>query len=370
MTELYAGLMSGTSMDGIDAVLVEFNESQIKLIASHSHPIPADLKTKLSLLSLNSEIATIDMLGEADAELGSLFADAINKLLSVASIHANEVTGLGSHGQTIRHRPDLPHRFTLQIGDANKISYKTGITTVADFRRKDMAAEGEGAPLTPAFHQQVFHSENENRAVLNIGGISNLTYLPKDKGQTCFGFDCGPGNILMDAWIQRHQQLAFDENGEWAASANANKNLVSLLMNDEFIHQSPPKSTGKEHYHLDWLEQQADIEQLEAAQVQASLCQFTADSIIFAIEKYLPELDRLIICGGGAHNAHLMSLLKSGLSKKDIESSEKHGIHPDWVEAIAFAWLARKTLNKQSGNLPAVTGARQGVILGAIYPAN
>ena len=370
MTELYAGLMSGTSMDGIDAALVEFNGVQIKLVASHSHSIPADLKSKLSLLSLNSEIATIDMLGEADAELGSLFADAINKLLSVAGIHASEVAGIGSHGQTIRHRPDLPHRFTMQIGDANKISYKTGITTVADFRRKDMAAEGEGAPLAPAFHQQVFHSENENRAVLNIGGISNLTYLPKDKDQTCFGFDCGPGNILMDAWIQRHQQLAFDKNGEWAASADADKKLISLLMNDEFIYQQPPKSTGKEHYHLDWLEQQGNIKQLEAANVQASLCQFTADSIIYAIEKYLPELDRLIVCGGGAHNTHLMSLLKSGLSKIDIESSEKHGIHPDWVEAIAFAWLARKTLNKQSGNLPAVTGARQGVILGAIYPAN
>jgi len=370
MTELYAGLMSGTSMDGIDAVLVEFNGSQIKLVTSHSHSIPADLKTKLSLLSLNSETATIDMLGEADAELGSLFADAVNKLLSIAGIHASKVTGIGSHGQTIRHRPDLPHRFTMQIGDANKISYNTGITTVADFRRKDMAAEGEGAPLAPAFHQQVFHSKNENRAVLNIGGISNLSYLPKNKNQPCFGFDCGPGNILMDAWIQRHQKLAFDKDGKWACSADADNSLVSLLMNDEYIRQPPPKSTGKEHYHLDWLEQQGNMKKLEAASVQASLCQYTADSIIYAIENYLPELDRLIVCGGGAHNLHLMSLLKSGLSKIDIESSEKHGIHPDWVEAIAFAWLARKTLNKQSGNLPAVTGATHSVILGAIYPAN
>jgi anhydro-N-acetylmuramic acid kinase len=370
MAELYAGLMSGTSVDGIDAVLVEFNESQIKLIASHSHSIPTDLKSKLSLLSLNSEIATIDMLGEADAELGDLFADAINELLSTAGVQASAVTGIGSHGQTIRHRPDLAHRFTMQIGDANKISYKTGITTVADFRRKDMAADGEGAPLAPAFHQQVFHSDDENRAVLNIGGISNLSYIPKDKSQPCFGFDCGPGNILMDAWIQRQQQQAFDKNGEWAASAAADKNLVAQLMNDAFIHQLPPKSTGKEHYHLDWLEQQGNIKQLEAAQAQASLCQFTADSIIYAIENHLPELNRLIVCGGGVHNTHLMSLLKNSLPEINIESSEKHGIHPDWVEAIAFAWLARKTLNKQSGNLPAVTGASQAVILGAIYPAN
>ncbi len=370
MSGLYAGLMSGTSMDGIDAALVEFDGSQIKLIASHSHSIPASLKTKLSLLSLNSEHATIDMLGEADAELGDLFAEAINELLSNAGIQASEVSGIGSHGQTIRHRPDLPRRFTMQIGDANKISYKTGITTVADFRRKDMAANGEGAPLTPAFHQQVFHSNNENRAILNIGGISNLSYLPKDKEQNCFGFDCGPGNILMDAWIQRHQQQAFDKNGEWAASADADQNFVSQLMSDSFIQQQPPKSTGKEHYHLDWLEQQNGFKQLTIAQVQASLCQFTCDSIIYAIKNYLPELNRLIICGGGVHNAHLISLLNYRLPEINIESSEIHGIHPDWVEAIAFAWLAKKTLNKESGNLPAVTGANRAVILGAIYQAN
>jgi len=370
MTELYAGLMSGTSMDGIDAVLVRFNGSQIKLIASHSHSIPADLKAKLSLLSLNSESSTIDMLGEADAELGDLFADAINKLLSNAGIQANQVTGIGSHGQTIRHRPDLANRFTMQIGDANKISYKTGITTVADFRRKDMAANGEGAPLAPAFHQHVFHSDNENRAVLNIGGISNLSYLPKDKTQDCFGFDCGPGNILMDAWIQRHQQQAFDKNGEWAASTDADQNFVAQLMRDFFIRQQPPKSTGKEHYNLDWLEQQNGFKQLTAAQVQASLCQFTCHSIVYAIKNFLPGLNRLIVCGGGAHNTQLMSLLNHRLPEINIESSEIHGIHPDWVEAIAFAWLAKKTLNKESGNLPAVTGANRAIILGAIYPAD
>lgn len=369
MTQLYAGLMSGTSMDGIDAALVEFNGTQINLIASHSHSIPTNLKTKLSRLSLNSEDATIDMLGEADAELGDLFADAINELLLSAGTQASQITGIGSHGQTIRHRPDLPHRFTMQIGDANKISYKTGITTVADFRRKDMAANGEGAPLAPAFHQQVFRSDNENRAVLNIGGISNISYLPKDKTQACFGFDCGPGNILMDAWIQRHQQQGFDRNGEWAASSDADKNFVAHLMNDSFIHQLPPKSTGKEHYHLDWLEQQGNFKQLGIAQVQASLCQFTCDSITYAINNHLAELNRLIICGGGAHNVHLMSLLKKQLPHINIESSEAHGIHPDWVEAIAFAWLAKQTLDGKPGNLPDVTGAEFPLVLGAIYPA-
>jgi len=369
MSELYAGLMSGTSMDGIDAALVEFDGTDMKLIASHSHSIPDTLKEKLSLLSLNDKKSSIDMLGEADTELGQLLADATNQLLSIANIKAEQVSGIGSHGQTIRHRPDAKNRFTMQIGDANQISYLTGITTVADFRRKDMAANGEGAPLAPAFHQQVFYSKSENRAVLNIGGISNLTYLPKDKNQDCFGFDCGPGNILMDAWIRLHQQKDYDDNGNWSASTKPSENLVSQLMKDPFIHQAPPKSTGKEHYHLDWLSKQlAQLKPLSDSEVQASLSQFTCDSIVHAILNNLPQLDRLIICGGGVHNTHLMSLLKTKLPDIDIDSSERHGIHPDWVEAIAFAWLAKQTLNNKPGNLPAVTGADKQLVLGAIFP--
>ena len=372
MSELYIGLMSGTSMDGIDAALVEFENQHIKLIASHSHPIPKTLKNRLQLLSLDAPQASLDMLGEADSQLGQVFADAVNSLLNEANIKAEKITATGSHGQTIRHRPDLKNSFSMQIGDANRISYNTGITTVTDFRRKDMAAGGEGAPLTPAFHQQVFYSEKENRAILNIGGISNITFLPKDKTQNCVGFDTGPGNMLMDAWIQKHKNKSYDNNGLWAASSTPSQKLVNSLMRDAFISAPPPKSTGREHYHLDWLEQLLHKEHhdLDAKQVQASLCQFTSDSIIYAIDNFLPEIDTLIICGGGVHNAHLMNHLAEKLIQTKVTSSDDYGIHPDWVEAIAFAWLAKQTMNKKTGNLPAVTGAKEACILGAIYHAN
>lgn len=371
MPELYIGLMSGTSMDGIDAALVEFNNQQIKLIGSYSQPVPQALKKQLQLLSLNSPEANLDMLGEADTHLGIIFANAVQNLLDKTGYKAQQITAIGSHGQTIRHRPDLKNSFSMQIGDANRISYLSGITTVADFRRKDMAAGGEGAPLAPAFHQQVFHAENENRAILNIGGISNITFLPANKKHHCFGFDTGPGNMLMDAWIQQQQNKDYDENGLWAASNSADASLVNQLMQDAFILTTPPKSTGREHYHLDWLNQQLEKtnSHLKAGRIQASLCQFTCDSIIYAIEKHLPEIDTLIICGGGVHNTNLMNLLTEKLTAARLTSSEEYGIHPDWVEAIAFAWLARQTLNQQAGNLPAVTGATQALVLGAIYPA-
>ena len=374
MSELYIGLMSGTSMDGIDAALVEFNNHKIQLIGSHSHDIPDSLKKNLQRLSLDSADASIDMLGETDTHLGIVFADAVKSLLKKTGTNADQITAIGSHGQTIRHRPDLKNSFSMQIGDANRISYLTGITTVADFRRKDMAAGGEGAPLAPAFHQQVFHSEKENRAVLNIGGISNITFLPKDKHQNCFGFDTGPGNMLMDAWIQKHKNVPFDKNGQWAASATADMTFVEQLMHDDFILAAPPKSTGKEHYHLGWLVEQLEqqltkYDTLKDAQIQASLSLFTCESIIYAIEKFLPEVSTLIVCGGGIHNTNLMSQLSEKLTQTRIASSEDYGVHPDWVEAIAFAWLAKQTINNIAGNLPAVTGAKQATILGAIYPA-
>jgi len=369
MSELYIGLMSGTSMDGIDAALVEINEDNIQLVASHSHIIPPSLKEKLKLLSLDRQEASIDMLGEADTELGIIFADAVLSLIEKSNIEAEQVTAIGSHGQTIRHRPDLQNSFSLQIGDANRISHLTGITTVADFRRKDMAAGGEGAPLAPAFHQQVFQPNEKNLAVLNIGGISNLTFLSADKNLPCFGFDCGPGNTLMDVWIQKNKSKNYDENGDWAASSTADSSLVNQLMQDDFVLSTPPKSTGREHYNLEWLEKQLEnFSQLSPGQVQASLCQFTCDSIAHAIEHHLPEINTLIVCGGGVHNLHLMKQLSEKLSNTNIESSDARGVHPDWVEAIAFAWLASQTVNGRTGNLPAVTGAAQAAVLGAIYP--
>jgi len=356
-------------MDGIDAALVEFNGDKIKLLASHSHEISVELKNKLKQLCQDDKNASIDMLGETDTELGMIFADAVNTLLKQSNTKANQICAIGSHGQTIRHQPALKNSFSLQIGDANRISFNTGITTVADFRRKDMAAGGEGAPLAPAFHQQVFHSATENRGVLNIGGIANITYLPADKSQLCAGFDTGPGNTLMDAWIQKHKGRAYDKNGDWAASAEPDKDLLAQLMQDTFISMPPPKSTGREHYNLSWLQTQLlDYKHLSAEQVQASLCHFTCDSIAQAIESSSTDFSTLILCGGGTHNRHLVKLLTNKLNHINVESSEAHGISPDWVEAVAFAWLARQTLKNLPGNIPSVTGAQKPVILGAIYP--
>ena len=368
MPDIYIGLMSGTSMDGIDAAVVDFSQKKIQLLAHHSHPIPEKLKHTLMQLALDKPLTSLDDLGQADAELGDCFAEATLALLEKTELNPDSIKAIGSHGQTIRHRPDAAHPFSMQIGNANQIAQKTGITTVADFRGRDIAAGGEGAPLTPAFHRAMFTSPDESRGVVNIGGISNITYLPANSTEACIGFDCGPGNMLMDAWIRQHLGRAYDEAGAWASSSEPNEALVAQLMHDPFIQKQPPKSTGREHYNLEWLNQQLKgFDELKPETIQASLCEFTAQSIQLCVEKFLPEIKSLMVCGGGAHNTHLMQrlqVLNPGIS---LNSSEKFGLHPDWVEAVAFAWLAKQTMEDKTGNLPEVTGASQPVILGAIY---
>jgi anhydro-N-acetylmuramic acid kinase len=367
MSEKFIGLMSGTSLDGIDAVLVEFNNTHVKLLQHYSHPLPKALRQKLMDLAHNRAGLDLDDLGETDAELGEVFAAATNELLKKSDIDARSIRAIGSHGQTIRHQPGAKFPFTLQIGDANRIAHLTGITTVADFRRHDMAAGGQGAPLVPAFHQAIFSKPGENRAVLNIGGIANVTFLSAD-AKTCLGFDTGPGNMLMDAWIQHHHQQHYDKNGEWSASAHPNDALLKKLMSDAFIHQRPPKSTGREHYNLEWLQKQLkDLPKMDPAEIQASLCAFTANSIAYAVQQFLPGIERIIVCGGGIHNKHLIKTLQQCMHPVTIESTEQYGLHPDWVEAAAFAWLAKQTLDHKPGNLPQVTGAKRAVILGGIY---
>ena len=370
MSEFFIGLMSGTSMDGIDAALVNFDNDIVQLVHHHSHPLPSKLRDNLLKLSLDTPDISLDILGETDAELGNVFADAVIELLDKSKVNANEIKAIGSHGQTIRHKPEAEFPFSLQIGDANHITNKTGITTVADFRRKDMAAGGQGAPLAPTFHNAFFRSEKENRAVLNIGGIANITFLPKDTNKICFGFDTGPGNMLMDSWVSQNKQQPYDKDGEWAGSIQANNDLVNKLMNDNFIHQQPPKSTGREHYNIAWLNTLLkNCPPLSIDVIQASLCDFTAQSITYAIEHYLPNISTLIVCGGGVHNKHLMRQLGTSLNKINIASSDQYNLPADWVEAVAFAWLAKQTLEGKAGNLPEVTGAKQATVLGAIYPA-
>lgn len=368
MSNLFIGLMSGTSADGIDAALVDFSGPRPRLIASHYTPY--DLKLRKQILDLchpgNNEI---ERLGELDIMLADVFADAVSTLLKESGINANKITAIGSHGQTIRHAPHQTHRFTMQIGDPNTIAAKTNITTVADFRRKDIALGGQGAPLVPAFHRSLFHSETTNRAIVNIGGIANITLLSKDANDHIIGFDTGPGNALMDYWIHTHQEATHDQNGAWAAEGKVNDALLNQMLADAYFKLAAPKSTGREYFNAQWLQQQLESfsEKITPIDVQATLTELTATSIANAVKQHLKN-GEIYICGGGAHNAHLISRIKTHTSPAFIvKTTEVLGVHPDWVEAIAFAWLAQQTINKKSGNLPSVTGAWRSAILGGIY---
>ena len=366
----YIGLMSGTSMDAIDAVLVDFSAGIPRLVHTLDHPIPDELRSECQALFIpgNNEI---DRLGQADSQLGDVFADAVLQLLEAANVLAQDITAIGSHGQTIRHRPDNHPAFTLQIGDANRIAERTKITTVADFRRRDMAAGGQGAPLVPAFHAAVFQSTALPRVIVNIGGISNITILPGNTDSPVSGFDTGPGNGLMDIWVQKHRQQFFDQEGQWAASGQINKSLLNQLMTDEYFDRIPPKSTGREKFNLGWLEEQLTAygKEIAAEDVQATLCELTAVSITVDIRQHAPETEEVIICGGGTRNVQLMKRLREHMDPIEVKISDDLGFPADWIEAMAFAWLARETLANRPGNVPGVTGASHPVILGGIYQA-
>ncbi len=364
--EYYIGLISGTSLDGIDAALVEFTGGRPRGVAFHYQPYAIDLRQRLRALSQAGAHIALAEYGALDAELGELFAAAALELLRQAGVSASEVNAIGSHGQTVYHQPQAPHAFTLQIADPNRIAQFTGITTVADFRRRDMAAGGQGAPLAPAFHHAVFAAPGHIRLIANIGGIANLTVL---NGETIIGFDTGPGNTLLDYWRREWDGAAYDAGGAWAASGRAEPALVQAMLADPYFALPPPKSTGPEYFSPAWLRRHLqDFPSLAAADVQASLLQLTAQSLARAALAYAGEETQIIVCGGGAHNHVLMRELAahSGLP---VASSADYGVHPDQVEAFAFAWLARQTLNRQPGNLPAVTGANAPVVLGGVYPA-
>jgi len=367
MTELYIGLMSGTSLDGIDAALVEFKDNQVQLIAFEYQPFPDAIKNQLEQISDANAMIFLQDYGAIDTRMGLLFAQIIETLLAKSCIPATAIRAVGSHGQTIYHEPNTDLPFSLQIGDPNIIAEKTGITTIADFRRRDIAAGGQGAPLVPAFHQAVFSHETEHRCVVNIGGIANITILPPVSQSTAvIGFDTGMGNVLMDQWIQKHQSLNYDQQGNWAKSGAINYELVECLKKDPYFQADPAKSTGKEYFSLPWIYQNINVTNYRAEDIQASLCYLTATTITDAIKKYAPATERVLICGGGIHNDYLLQLIEKNLSCP-VSSTELYGIHPDHVEAIAFAWLAKQTLNHLTGNLKEVTGAKHNVILGGIY---
>lgn len=370
--ELYIGLMSGTSLDGIDAVLVRFENEQVTVLESICLPLPSNLKDEIKSL-INPTTNEINRLTALDVQLGKIFAAAVNQLIDKANIKKEQVVAIGSHGQTIRHLPTAEHPSTLQITDPNIIAEETGITTVADFRRRDMAAGGQGAPLVPAFHEQIFRDTKKNRVILNLGGIANITLLPADTNIPATGFDTGPANTLINHWIQQHQNKSYDESGKWASSGKVNESFLQQLLNDEFFNLSPPKSTGTEYFSPAWLTHKlSEFPFLAAEDVQASLTAFTAITINDAINQYATKIagvDEVIVCGGGVHNEFLLQQLKQYLPNIEINSSAKYGLDPDYIEATAFAWLAKQTLEHKPGNLPGVTGAKQSVILGGVYYA-
>jgi anhydro-N-acetylmuramic acid kinase len=362
MSNLYIGLMSGTSVDGIDAAVVDFSEAQPKLIAQHYMRYTKELRR--SILDLcQPGFDEVNRLGELDRLLGKQFANATTNLLQENKINPTDIRAIGSHGQSIRHHPQKG--FTLQIGDPNVIAAETGITTVADFRRRDMAFGGQGAPLVPAFHQAVFSSDTTHRIIVNIGGIANVTLLSADKNHSVLGFDTGPGNTLLDAWAEKHLQQSCDEAGTFAKQGTVQVSLLNEMLNDAFFKLPPPKSTGREYFNLQWLGTFLKNNP-KPEDIQATLTDLTAQSIIDAIKPHFNS-GEILVCGGGVHNLHLMQRLKELGKHYHIDSTLAFGIHPDWVEAMAFAWLAKQTLAGNPGNLTAVTGAKKTSILGGVY---
>lgn len=381
----YIGIMSGTSADGIDAAIAAISNESTALVETHTLSIPEPIKSIIFNLASSGQ-DEIEKIQYLDFELAKLYSQVSLELCSKANIDKKNIKAIGCHGQTIRHCPPSlatstnntivnstnprTNGYTLQVGDPNIIAEQTGITTVADFRRRDIAAGGHGAPLASAFHKAVFSHPSDTRVILNTGGIANITYLPgkHSKKHKLTGFDTGPANGLMDAWCQLHLGKHYDESGKWAASGNVNEYLLNDLLDHSYFDLPPPKSTGREAFNIAWVKDiiQNQRHKLSTVDTQATLTELTARTITDAIKK-IDDQSEVYICGGGANNGYLCDRIKSYLPQNTFNTTHTLGIHPDWVEATAFAWLAQRAINKLSGNLPNVTGAKKEVICGGIY---
>ncbi len=363
--------MSGTSMDAIDSALLDLGDATPRLLATHQHPLDEGIRARIAALSHPGD-NEIQRMGELDRELGERFGSAVLALLEGAGVAPGAVTAIGSHGQTIRHHPhsaaDRGERgFTLQIGDPNTIAEITGVTTVADFRRRDLAAGGEGAPLAPGFHAAALSAAGQNRAIVNIGGIANVSLLAGDA--LLGGFDTGPGNTLLDSWHARHRGEAFDRAGAWAASGTVDNDLLQGLLAHPYLSRTGPRSTGKEAFNPAWLDTVLEeFPGVGPADVQATLVELTAVSITGGIDAETLAVDGVYICGGGAHNRQLMARLSAHLDPVPVTTTEALGLHPDWVEAAVFAWLAQRRLEGAPAGQPVVTGAAGARVLGGVYP--
>ncbi|MBC8519394.1 MAG: anhydro-N-acetylmuramic acid kinase [Gammaproteobacteria bacterium] len=367
MSEYFVGLMSGTSMDGVDAVVVDFSTFPPSLCATDVTQISPSLKERILALCMEGE-NEIERMGELDVELGVLFSDAAVAVVEKAGLAAEKIVAIGSHGQTIRHKPTGSTPFTLQIGDPNIVAQRTGITTVADFRRRDIAAGGEGAPLAPAYHRWLMRGQSG--AVVNIGGMANVTLLPADRGAPVVGFDTGPGNVLMDYWAEESFGTRMDKDGLFARQGELSSSLLKSMLSDPFFSRPSPKSTGRELFNSDWLYGgwSSLVKSLPVEDVAATLCELTAVTVADAVRDQNVGRQQLLVCGGGAHNSFLLERMAVNLSGWSVDSTASIGVDPDWVEAVAFGWLARQTVRGDVGNIPSVTGANQSVILGAIFP--
>lgn len=366
--ELYIGVMSGTSLDGVDTAIVAIDAGQVTLLAANDYPFPQQLRQRI-LNVCTGQTTNLVEIGQLDHELGALYAQAIQALLDKSGYKADQIRAIGNHGQTVFHQPNGSHPFTIQLGDANIIAARTGITTIADFRRKDMALGGQGAPLVPAFHRAIFPPSDSTIVVLNIGGIANISVLqPKQK---VLGYDTGPGNMLMDAWCLKQLGKTFDRDAHLALQGNVHQQLLKDLLSEPYFALSAPKSTGRELFNLEWLNGHLANHSLSIEEVQRSLCELTAVTIADQVERYkLGSKPELLVCGGGARNPLLMERLAELLPSWAVSSTQSHHIDSDNMEAMAFAWLAYQRMHNLPSNLPEVTGASKAVSLGVIYFAD
>ena len=362
--ELIIGMLSGTSRDGVDAVLVNFLDDSMEILHAMCTPYPPAIKQTLDQLVETGKPPAEDLARLLDNNLGQFFARVAQNLVRESGMEMRDIHVIGSHGQNVWHQPGGEHPVTMQLGKGELIARNTGTTVVSDFRSADVTEGGQGAPLAPLFHQHLFRSRSENRAVLNVGGIANVTLLPV--GNMVSGFDCGPGNCLMDAWTVRHLHKNYDHNGLWASKGEVDPGLLARLLDDPYFKQPAPKSTGLEYFNMHWLEQRLAGSDLAPGVVQTTLAEFTALSVANSLHGF-PAPDRLLVCGGGAHNAFLMRRIAAALPDVVVEPTTRHGADPDWVEGLLFAWLARERLNERQQDTPPITGSRHPVLLGTIH---
>jgi anhydro-N-acetylmuramic acid kinase len=360
---LFVGLMSGTSLDGADAALVDFSGDKPRTLAFSTVPFPNELRERILALSEPGK-DSLELSGRVSLELADVYARAVDAVLAGGGVKHSDVTAIGCHGQTVRHRPDLG--FTIQVNDPARLAERAGIDVVADFRRRDMAAGGQGAPLVPAFHEAMFRHPLRSRVVVNIGGISNLTWLAP--GRRTLGFDCGPGNVLLDGWTRRHLGRDYDEDGKWASQGRTDPALLARLLEEPFLGLPPPKSTGRELFGMAWLEQKLPADP-EPVDVQSTLTDFTARSIVAAIDRFCPGTEEIYLAGGGARNSALVRRIAGLAGDRPVATTDALGVPTGHVESMAFAWLAMKCVRREPVDLTAATGARAPRVLGAVYAA-